>query len=333
MYKLILVLVLFLPSCLFTQQEINSNDTNILVNKEVEILFYNVENLFDTQIDSTRSYNEFSPESKKKWDNYKFNKKVNEIAKCITAACEDGAEFIGLAEIENELVLQKLINHPLLFPHHYEIMHFESRDVRGIDVALLYKSKTMDLLSFKKITIPKKRRPTRDILVVVGVHSETKDTLAFFVNHWSSRYGGKMKSEKSRVFAATILQSHMDSLKNKYPSCKIIAMGDFNDSPKDSSMSKVLNNENFVNLFKDSSHTYGSLKYKRKWQVFDQFVVSKNVLDDHGISLSSVSIFSPTWLLEKDKKYGGQKPFRTYLGPSYHGGISDHLPVILKLKY
>ncbi|MFT6716929.1 MAG: putative extracellular nuclease [Saprospiraceae bacterium] len=333
MYKLILIAILLLPSCLFTQQEKVSSKNEKHDGPVDEVLFYNVENLFDTEIDSTRTYNEFSPDSKKKWDKYKFKKKINEIAKCITAATEDGAEFIGLAEIENELVLQKLISHPLLFPYHYEIMHFESRDVRGIDVALLYKSKTMDLLSFKKVVIQKKRRPTRDILIVVGIHKQSKDTLAFFVNHWSSRWGGKKKSEKSRVLAAVTLQYQMDSLRKKCPSCKIIAMGDFNDSPKDSSINKVLDNINYVNLFKDSTQTYGSLKYKRKWQVFDQFVVSKNLLENTGVTVNNVTIFSPSWLLENDKKYGGQKPFRTYYGPRYHGGISDHLPVVLRLKY
>ena len=333
MYKLFLFSCLLLPSCLFTQQEKAPNKPQQQTASHHEILFYNVENLFDTATDSTRSYNEFSPESKKKWNKYKYNKKINEIAKCITAASDDGAEFIGLAEIENTLVLQKLISHPLLFPYHYEIIHFESRDVRGIDVALLYKSNVMDLLSFKKITIPKKRRPTRDILVVVGVHKESEDTLALFVNHWSSRYGGKKKSEKSRVLAAVTLQNQMDSLRNKYPTCKIVSMGDFNDSPKDSSMNKVLDNTNYVNLFRDSTQTYGSLKYKRKWQVFDQFIVSKNLIEKGALKLSNVQIFSPEWLLEKDKKYGGKKPFRTYLGPQYHGGISDHLPVVLRLNY
>ncbi|MFT6746793.1 MAG: putative extracellular nuclease [Glaciecola sp.] len=333
MYKLALLTILLLPSCLFTQNENPLHTKQLETDGVDEILFYNVENLFDAEVDTNRSYNEFSPEGKKKWNKYKFNKKINEVAKCITAASNNGAEFIGLCEIENELVLQKLISHPLLFPHHYEIMHFESRDVRGIDVAFLYKGESLDLISFKKIVIPKKRRPTRDILVIVGIHKESKDTLAFFVNHWPSRYGGKMKSEKSRVLAAVTLQNQMDSLHNKYPSCKIIAMGDFNDTAKDSSMSKVLDTKNYVNLFRDSTQAYGSLKYKRNWQVFDQFIVSKNMTNKGNVQVSEVRIYSPEWLLEKDKKYGGKKPNRTYLGPRYHGGISDHLPVVLKFKY
>jgi predicted extracellular nuclease len=324
-----LLVTLLLPGCSFTQDE----NSKAATTHNDEVIFYNVENLFDTEVDSTRGYKEFNPGEKKKWDKYKFNNKINEIAKCLAAASDQGPEFIGLAEIENELVLQKIISHPLLFKHHYEILHFESKDVRGIDVALLYKSTVMDLHSYKKIVIKKKRRPTRDILVVLGIHKQTKDTLAFLVNHWPSRYGGKKKSEKSRVLAATTLQFQMDSIQNKYSSCKIIAMGDFNDGPKDSSMSKVLDNEKFTNLFKDSIPNYGSLKYKRKWQVFDQFIVSNNLLGKTGVHVNNVDIFSPEWLLEEDKKYGGRKPFRTYLGPMYHRGISDHLPVILKLKY
>lgn len=325
MHKLLIIFIIIFTSCKLTAA---NGDTF-----HDEVLFYNVENLFDTEVDSTRAYNEFSPQSKKKWNKYRLNKKINELAKCLAATDENGPEFIGLAEIENELILKKLTSQPLLYQHHYEILHFESKDVRGIDVAFLYKPSVFDLISYKKIIIKKKRRPTRDIILVMGIHKPSKDTLAFYVNHWPSRYGGAKKSEKSRVQAAITLQNQMDSIQKKHPHCKQITMGDFNDSPQDSSMSKVLDNKEYVNLFRDSIFKYGSLKYKSRWQVFDQFIVSKNLIKADKLKLNSVQIFSPEWLLEKDKKYGGKKPFRTYLGPRYHGGISDHLPVILKLEY
>ena len=333
MYKIIIILLFLFPSCSFTQQDEGAKTIKHEKTNCEQVLFYNVENLFDTSNDSTRAYNEFSPESSKKWNTFKFNKKVNEIAKCISAASEQSMSFIGLAEIENKAVLKRLRNHPLLRPDQYEIIHFESQDVRGIDVGFLYKKSKFDLLSFKRINVPLKKRPTRDILLIMGVHPPTQDTLMFFINHWSSRYGGKKRSEKSRVLAARILKKHMDSLELTHPSCKIIATGDFNDSPQDSSLKNVLVQDQYINLFADSVFSYGSLKYKRNWQVFDQFIVNKNLLKKRGLQVNSVKIFSPMWLMEKDKKYGGQKPFRTYYGPRYHGGISDHLPIVLTLEF
>lgn len=300
----------------------------MLAQTQHQVVFYNVENLFDTITDTTRSHNEFTPTTKKKWDQYKLTRKINELAKCINAASQGGAEFIGLAEVENKKVLQLLCQHPLLFPQHFEIIHFESEDVRGIDVAFLYRSAFFDLLSFKKIKIPLKKRPTRDILLTVGIHATSGDTLSFLVNHWPSRYGGKKKSEKSRVLAAQTLKKQIDSLVLKYPKGKIIAMGDFNDTPKDSSINKTLRHQQLTNLFEKSPPQLGTLKYKRKWYTFDQFIVSNNLL-----SQVSAAVFTPKWLLEKDNKYGGEKPKRTYIGPRYHGGISDHLPIVLQLNF
>lgn len=298
---------------------------------KTEVLFYNVENLFDNKIDSTRGYKEFNPGEKNNWDQFKYWKKINSLAKVIASCSDSVPDFLGFAEIENQQVVKDIVSHPLLFKHHFEVIHFESDDVRGIDVAFAYKQNKFNLLSFKKIKINKKRRPTRDILMVTGVLLSSNDTLAFFVNHWPSRYGGKKKSEKSRILAATTLLNAMKTHHQSHPNTKLIATGDFNDTPSDSSLS-LLTTDTLLNLVKPlmnkKKNNKGTLKYRHSWQVFDQFLVSNNC---SSFTISS-AIFSPSWLLIKDKKYGGVKPFRTFQGPIYKGGISDHLPILLTLK-
>ena len=321
-FKLLRFILLFIAFIL--QLKLSSQN-------KIEILFYNVENLFDTEIDSINPNKEFSPTSEKKWDNFKYNQKINQIAKVIIASCESGPEFMGICEIENEKVLLDLVNHPLLKKHQYQIIHFESKDTRGIDVGFLYKKNSLNLLGFKKINVPLKKRPTRDILLITGIETNSKDTLAFFVNHWPSRFGGQAKSAPNRLCASNVLLKAIDSTQHKIPNCKIIAMGDFNDAPKDSSFKKL--NKKLNNVFADSTFkNIGTLKYKRNWEVYDQFLISNSLFKNKKLHFKQAKIYQIDWLLEKDVKFGGLKPFRTYNGPDYKGGFSDHLPIVLVLE-
>lgn len=278
----------------------------------INVMFYNVENLFDIKDDSTKNDNEFLPESKKAWNKSKWNEKTTKTAKVIAAA--NFPDVIGFAEIENKTVLKALTNHFILKSFNYKIIHFESPDFRGIDCALIYKSDKFDLLYMKPIRIQLDKRATRDILITTL--ATNNDTINFLVNHWPSRFGGKKKSENKRIFAGQMLNWVMDSIKRVQPSQKIIAMGDFNDEPKDSSL-KVLSNYKNV-----SQEIDGTIKYRGKWQNFDQFITSQNL----NYTLKTMKF---DFLLEEDKSYGGLKPNRTYYGPIYHGGFSDHLPVLL----
>ncbi len=278
----------------------------------VSVMFYNVENLFDTEDDSTKNDNEFLPTSKKKWDNFKLNSKITKIAKVIAAG--NFPDIIGLSEIENKSVLENLTNHYILRKHKYKIIHFESPDQRGIDCALIYKQQNFDLLKMNPVAVQFNGRPTRDILEVKL--TSRRDTINLFVNHWPSRYGGKNRSEIKRINAANKLKSVLDSLTKSFLHQKIIAMGDFNDEPKDSSL-KIL--RDYKNV---SDKIHGTIKYRGKWQNFDQFITSKNF--DYNITTLKFD-----FLLEEDKSYGGYKPNRTYYGPMYHGGFSDHLPILL----
>ena len=278
----------------------------------LSILFYNVENLFDTKDDSLKMDNEFLPNGKKKWNSTRWNQKTVNITKVI--AGNDFPEIIGLCEIENKNVLEKIKNHYILRNSEYSIIHFESPDLRGIDCAILYQSKKLDLLAMKANKIDLSGRKTRDI--VSATFAYLKDTFSVFVNHWPSRYGGRKKSNSKRQIASETLLYLMDSTSKHHSNYKIIAMGDFNDEPGDSSLITL---EKYSNRSKELK---GTLKYKGRWQIFDQFICSKNLN-------YNLTVYSPDFLLEEDKTYGGKKPFRTYYGPFFNGGFSDHLPVKL----
>lgn len=281
-------------------------------NDSISLLFYNVENLFDTQDDSLKNDNEFLPNSKKKWTSTRWNEKTVNIAKVI--AGNNFPQIIGLCEIENKAVLNKIKNHYILKDKKYSIIHFESPDLRGIDCALLYQPDKIDLLSMRANNVDLQGRKTRDILS--ATFANAKDTIAVFVNHWPSRYGGRKKSNPKRKIASERLLFLMDSTSNYYPNYKIIAMGDFNDEPNDSSLIALKKYSN------RSLELNGTLKYKGKWQIFDQFICSKNFS-------YNLTVYSPNFLLEEDKTYGGSKPYRTYYGPFFNGGFSDHLPIKL----
>lgn len=278
----------------------------------LNVMFYNVENLFDIQDDSSKNDNEFLPDSKKSWTKTKWKEKTTKIAKVIAAA--NFPDVIGFAEIENLSVLQLLTQHFILQKQQYKIIHFESPDLRGIDCALIYKANKFNLLYMKPIKVDLTKRPTRDILITTLAYK--RDTISFLVNHWPSRYGGKNKSAPKRLMAGLKLKEVMDSLKSLKPNNKIIAMGDFNDEPKDPSLKTLKDYKNLSDQIK------GTIKYRGNWQNFDQFITSNNV----NYSIKTLNF---DFLLEPDKTYGGLKPNRTYFGPMYHGGFSDHLPILL----
>lgn len=300
----ILYLTIFIATC----------KTSIYGQDSVSIMFYNVENLFDTFDDSTKNDNEFLPEAKKKWTKSRWHKKTQKIAQVITAA--NYPDVIGFCEIENDTVLKKLINSNLLWKEHYKILHFESKDQRGIDVAIIYKAHRLDLLSVKPHYVNLKgRRNTRDILS--ATFANETDTFALFVNHWPSRYGGQKKSIPKRLIASNKLKILMDSVTHNFSNRKVIAIGDFNDEPHDISLASFTNYE-FAPFKFD-----GTIRYRGRWQKFDQFILSKKFA-------YQARILNFKFLLEEDKKYGGFKPYRTYIGPRYRNGFSDHLPILLR---
>jgi hypothetical protein len=311
-------------------------------------MFYNTENLFDTKDDTLKNDEEFLPDGDRRWDNHKFYNKLNNIAKVIIAAGEwQPPAIVGLCEIENRYVLNQLVYETLLKKSGYAIIHQESPDWRGIDVAMLYRKEVFSPDTFFTIPVHFPFDPeskTRDILYVKGRLDGT-DTLHIFVNHWPSRYGGYLETKPKRAFAAGLLRHKVDSLCGIRPESKMVILGDFNDNPSDESMLQLLQAENgadhnrcqLVNLMSiyEQDHAVGTLKYRENWDVFDQVIVSSNLLNgETGLKVKAgrALIYQPGFLLEKDERFLGEKPFRTYHGFEYQGGFSDHLPVYIDLE-
>ena len=309
----------------------------------MRVAFWNFENFFDPFADSTRVYNEFTENGGQHWTKSRFYKKRNNLYKAILALSEnEPLAILGIAEIENEYVLKMLFNQTPLQTHNYRIVHYEGDDKRGIDVAMVYCIDKLQLVYTEPVKVRNPKNPkykTRDILYA-KFFDRRGDTLHVFVNHWPSRYGGERETIKLRALAANTLRHKVDSLFSLPQTIpKIIIMGDFNDTPEDPSIKDILcKNKSLINLFAENKKLgfEGTLKHQYNWQIFDQIIVS-NSLINNGIGLlyrqNSAQIFHADFLFEKDETYGGVKLFRTYVGPKYFGGYSDHLPVYIDLIF
>lgn len=312
------------------------------------VMFYNVENLFDPYDDSLKRDEEFTPYGERHWTNYKFYDKLNKIYKVIMAVGEwQPPAIVGLSELENRFVLEKLIWETPLKNFDYKIIHHESPDRRGIDVGLIYRTSMFEPFHDEAIPVifaDDTSYKTRDILYVKGLIGG-RQMVHIFINHWPSRYGGYLSTVNRRNEAAAILKQKTDSILSLTPNASIIIMGDFNDGPEDESFAKVLEAklpettivpQNYYNLtlLKQYDWNFGTLKYRESWDIFDQVVVSGNLLiDDADLQVKDkkAHIFHADFLLEKDNTYLGYKPFRTFTGFKYNGGYSDHLPVFIDL--
>jgi len=315
---------------------------------DLRILFYNVENLFDCFNDSLTLDDEFLPKGDRAWTWKKYQKKTQQIVKIIASAGEwEFPDIIALCEIENRFVLDGIFQYQRLSKVNYQIIHRDSPDRRGIDVALIYRKERFQPIDtvFIPLVYPRKKHSTtREILYVKG-KTHTDDTLYFFVNHWPSRWGGQYNSEYKRIAAAKLLRKKIEEIFQKDTLAKIIIMGDFNDYPYDKSLSEYLKANRIENPIKnlmlynlainhEENTELKSHKYRKKWGMLDQFIVSGGLLNKSGILYcepTGMSIFAPDFLLEQDLRYMGVKPYRTFIGYKYHGGYSDHLPVILDL--
>lgn len=312
---------------------------NSLYSQEFKVMFYNVENFFDLENDPNTNDDDYTPTGANRWNRNRFINKRNNIYKTIVAASRgDVPHIIGLCEIENRYVLRQLTEQTPLSKYDYGIVHYDSPDRRGIDVALLYRKDAFEIITSKAYKAPMQ---TRDILYVKGKTNDN-DTLHFFVNHLPSKWGGAV-SENSRILVIKVLKSIVDSIFNENSNANICVMGDFNDYP-DSNPIKILGTKplhtNVGNgyLYNMSLHLQddkqGSIKYQNKWELIDLFFVSGNLLfNETGLTCSaaSIEIFRAAFLMETVAGEG-ETPKRTYRGPAYIGGFSDHLPVILTLS-
>ncbi len=316
--------------------------------QDFRIIFYNVENFFDPINDSITKDDEFTPEGARHWSWYKYNDKTAKIYKVIAAFSGwQKPDIIALCEIENRYVLENILKRTPLGDGDYKIVHKESEDFRGIDVGLFYNAETIWPLDENFIKIRFENHPdkrTRDILHFKAL-LKNKDTLHVFVNHWPSKYGGAVATIPFRAEAARTLRSVTDSILKVNPNANIVITGDFNDTPDDVSIqqhlgatspdketkSKLIN----LNAALNSNEYPGTHRYQGQWSMIDQFIVSSAMLNAENAIYTNpdkMKIGYMDLLLEKDEKYTGKKPNRTFIGFKYHGGFSDHLPILLDLE-
>jgi hypothetical protein len=306
---------------------------------DIRVMFYNLENLFDTIDNPETNDEEFLPKGDKKWDSYRYWNKINKTFQVIAAVGGKRLpEIVGCCEIESYAPLRHLVMNTPLSKYPYTIIHKDSPDSRGIDVALMYQPDKVQLLSKEYITVrflSDTAKKTRDILFA-RFKTPHDDTLNIFFNHWPSRRGGQQYSERFRVQVAKIEQQKLDSIQSANAGAKILIMGDFNDEPQNKSLG-VLESAGMHNLSKSLQEKCkcGTYRYKSKWNMLDQVLVSPMLLEGKGLKTSpaDLKIYKGRFLLENEDTYGGQKPYRTYLGPRYVGGFSDHLPIYIDLFY
>ncbi len=347
---IVLFFLLISFSIVFSQNNsFNNNlDDDIRGKNEFRIMFYNLENFYDNWKDSLRNYNDFTSFGAMHWGIKKFNTKLNNIYKVIIAVGGwEPPELIGVCEIENRFVLNSLVLGTPLRKYNYKVIHEDSPDLRGIDVALIYRQdKFTEIYHYPiRIIFPfDTASKTRDILYVRGL-TNNKDTLHVFVNHFPSKFGGALISQPKRNYVASVLRNAIDTLIKNNMNPIIIIMGDFNDEAEDESLTKYLKvkcdtiynkDADIINLMcgLKKIEGIGTNKFHDQWSLIDQFMVSSSLMKENNkwqVKNKRAYIFKPDFLLMPDEAYFGVKPFRTFYGPKYLGGFSDHLPVYFDL--
>ncbi|MEY3948277.1 MAG: hypothetical protein RL512_1088, partial [Bacteroidota bacterium] len=303
--------------------------------KSAIIGFYNLENLFDTIDNTLINDEEFLPSGIRNYNTAIYRDKLTKLASVIaqmgTAYTPDGPAILGVAEIENDTVLNDLIKETQLKKRNYQFVHYDSKDARGVDVGLLYNPTYFSVIASDKlfVSLPtgsKDAYYTRDILWVKG--KLNGELIHLYVNHWPSRSGGEKRSEPGRIAAAAVCRKHIDSILLKEPNAKIVVMGDLNDDPTNKSVEKVLRAVDkdqldqqdalfnpWLDLFRNG---IGTLAYQDAWGLFDQIIVSKQWLnkDQSGFFLYQPHVFNKEFLVENNGRYKGY-PMRTWDGNSY----------------
>lgn len=311
--------------------------------------FYNLENLYDTVNNPTIDDEEFLPSSERHYNTRVFNDKIGRLASVISQMGveinPDGLTMLGVAEIENDTVLTAIVNDKALKSRGLKFIHYNSPDVRGVDVALFYNPKYFKPLHSEPLFVKlpggsKDSYFTRDVLYVKGLMDG--DTVHVMVNHWPSRSGGEERSIPARAAAAGVDKRIVDSLMAINPDSKILIMGDLNDDPVSPSLTKVLNAKGdkadvkrsglynpWTNFYKSG---IGTIAYQDAWGLFDQIVVSEAWLhkDQPGYFYRNATIFNRQFLVQPTGKYKGY-PMRTWDGTTYNYGYSDHFPVFITL--
>jgi endonuclease/exonuclease/phosphatase family metal-dependent hydrolase len=290
------------------------------------IAWWNVENLFDCQHDSLKEDQEFLPEGSYHWTRRRYWKKLDDLSRTIAAIAGDNAwpMVVGMCEVENDTVLRDLTRRSPLRRARYSYIHEEGPDVRGIDVAMLYDSLQFHPLGHKAVRIPSAEqgfRPTRDILHVWGLCPTLSDTLHIIIAHLPSRAGSGREGDAHRKLTVATLCNLLDELEGK----SVLLMGDFNAEPTDKIFREI--GKRLTSLMpqdrKELRQEQGTYYFQKVWGFLDHILVSPSLLPFISKRVS-IGRF-PFLLTEKGT------PSRTFQGPIYKGGISDHLPIWVDL--
>ncbi len=356
-----------------------------------DIVFWNLENFFDYFDDGgSSSDSDFSSRGSRRWTKARFTRKCNMVGKSLLwigeNCCADGEppEIVGVAEVENGFVLNRLVNSPVLKKIGYGYVHYESPDRRGIDVALLYRRDRVRILSSRSVHIFRDDEtvmPTRDILYVYAefitdregadINEENprtvKETMAgatakpsrihLLVNHHPSKFSGAKASMRGRELAMTALRDVCDSIA-RVSDAPIVAMGDFNDTPDGAQFGLLAGRlESLAGPLSERGE--GSIRYDGRWELIDHFLVGNMArsgcgpcvshegmteegdddrnadkgtddLGNGGMGTLEMSVVLVPFLMTEDRAHTGFKPLRTYVGPRYAGGVSDHCPILLR---
>ncbi len=348
-----------------------SIDTNIT--HSIIVGFYNFENYYDTTNQMNVADEEFLPNSSKGYNSIRYNNKSAHLALVIAGIGKinnaKGISLLGIAEIENKMVLKKLAEDPMIKKYNYQFLHFDSKDTRGIDVALMYQPAHFKPYQYRSYSLTDATHfttyATRDILYVQGELDKT--WVHILVNHWPSRRGGENASAEKRIWAATVCKRIMDSIESRDPKAKIIVMGDFNDNPNNKSLKHLKMYNPFLKLF---NRGMGSMAYRDSWSLFDQILLNANwpmeqenqggrskkapgtshlqpavanLNNQYPTNMQPSSdacfdliycksiIYRSAALTQQDGRYQGY-PKRTWNGDQFNGGYSDHYPAVIIFK-
>lgn len=308
--------------------------------------FYNIENLFDTIDSPDTDDREFLPNGSKLWNTERYLRKLDRNAGVIAAMGKDlhpnGMAILGLCEVENRRVVEDLLATKALQDRNYKVVHEDSPDRRGVDVALIYDPKQYTVYAHKtyRLSMPDTSFRSRDQLLVSGILEG--DTTHVIVGHWPSRRGGEKRSEPNRKAAAELARHIVDSLLTINAHARIMVMGDLNDDPVNASVTRFLRSTGDKNkavdgmLFNAMTEPYnkgiGTLAWRDSWNLFDQILLSPALVTGAGgrYKYYGVRIFNEAYLRQNDGNFAGY-PFRTFVGDTYQDGFSDHFPVFVIL--
>ncbi len=314
----------------------------------ITVAFYNCENFFDTKDDPNKKDDEYLPEAATKWDETRYNNKIQKVAQVLDSTVAGAAlpNLVGLVEVENNDVLKDLLAKSEFSTKSYGSLCTDSPDERSIDCGLLYDKSVFTLVDFKELNATNAELgdyKTRNILFAT-LKATNGDVFYVFVNHWPSRREGEKESEPRRIYAAQQVRTKIDEIQKKDPKAKILVMGDFNDHPDNNSILTTLKANDTPKEKGDLYNAYYTLDkekqgthfYNKEWRVLDQIIVSQGLLNakkGYSFTPKNAHILRKDFVLYKNAKTGEEKPNRTY-GPEnkYYNGYSDHLAIYIELN-